>query len=349
MNRANRPQRGLIGACALAVVLGMASIGLGQLPANGGAPVFQVFEVRGDAKWGVGTNLKADSETGWRTVRVGDKYPRETQIRTGLRTKVKLVMVPAKPATIVMVEPLTLASIDELLQRDGKAVTRLGLAYGAIRAGVAEGELRNDLQIRAPVATLSKRGTWGFRLYAERGTGRWEMSLSERGLVEAIQNLTGQRRFITPGQTINQFMSHWIEAVHFTQQLTVHDPFGIKGADLLFNLNNGTGLGVLLFGGNGTIGVLNTVGNFRIEHLDLTPGGQNNNQSSNQNASSLRLSQAIQNRAQNRGPFRRPDGDFGVGFGSVPLGNIQRAFPARIKESPGGYRSLMGSVTPPGK
>ena len=55
-----------------------------------------------------------------------------------------------------------------------------------VRAGVAEGGLKSDFTIDSPVATLSKRGTWNFALYYERETERFEISLLDRGLVEAI-------------------------------------------------------------------------------------------------------------------------------------------------------------------
>jgi hypothetical protein len=113
---------------------------------------YEVVEVRGAAKWGA-LELRPDAEAGWQQVRVGDQYGGGIQIFCGLRSKVKLVQQPANPPTVIMVESMTLASIDELYRRQDEAVARLGLAYGAIRAGVAEGELGSNFQIRSPVAT----------------------------------------------------------------------------------------------------------------------------------------------------------------------------------------------------
>lgn len=278
---------------------------------------FRVLEVRGIAKWGA-LDLDPKSPVGWKRVQVGDEYGAGIQIATNVRSKVKLVMEPATPPTIVMIESMALASIDELAKRDEMALTRLGLAYGAIRAGVAESEVRSDLEIRSPVATLSKRGTWDFRLFVESGTGKFQMSLAERGLLEAIHNATGKRRYVLPGQQINQLMSRWVETASFLRPITVQDLFGLKGTEKIFLQYFGDGLGVITPDGD-PAGVLNRSGTTadKLGGLgDLLNSLQNSNQSSQQ----LQLSQALQNRlGSGPGVISRPDGNFGVGFGNVPV------------------------------
>src|SRR5262249_43555745 len=129
-------------------------------------------------------------------------------------------------------------------------ITRLGLGKGAIRAGVAEGALRSDLEIRSPVATLAKRGTWNFRFYAERGTGQFEISLADRGVIDAIKNATGERRVVLAGQAVGAAMLRWIDTARFITPVNVQDWLGLKGAELTFNVSHQTGLGVLLPGGD---------------------------------------------------------------------------------------------------
>lgn len=292
---------------------------------------FEVIELTGKPRWAkVGVDPKASN--GWSLARIGDRLGGGIQINCPLRSQIKLAMVPATPATVVMLEASTLASIDDLVKGEANAaVVRLGLAYGAFRAGVAEGDVRSDLEIRSPVATLSKRGTWGFRFYVERGTGRWEMSLAERGLVEARNNL-GQSRLIRPGQWVNQFMARWIESVRFNRPVFVQDLYGLKGSDLTFFLTQSDGLGILLPGGN-QLNIFNEAGRGRIPLDRLNLGNlftNNGAQGLSQSTQQLRLYRALADRLRNVGPIRLNDGDFGVGFGFVPI-NLQNN--ARVKQA----------------
>jgi hypothetical protein len=247
-----------------------------------------------------------------------------TEIATSaVRSAMKLIMEPATPETIIMIEQGSLISVDELFgARDpngkGVIVVRLGLAYGAVRAGVAESETRSDMEIRSPVATLAKRGTWDFRFFVESGTGNFQISLAERGLVQAIQNATGQRVTIQPGQFVNQAMSRWIETMRFSRPVNVQDWYGLKGAELVFNLNYQTGLGVVNPGGNVT-NLLNVSTKqaqdllaqlLRQQFGNLLGGGLGGPGTGlTQNPIDLRLF----------GPRRRPEGDFGVGQGAIPV------------------------------
>jgi len=55
--------------------------------------------------------------------------------------------------------------------------------------------------VDSPVATLSKRGTWDFGLFYERGTDRFEIFLLDQGLVDAFSKLTGQHRQVLPQES----------------------------------------------------------------------------------------------------------------------------------------------------
>jgi len=281
---------------------------------------FQVYKVEGKVRASkIGTSQT--TSVGWNNLKAGDQITAGMQVFVPLRSSIQLIQVPNDPPTIVMIESTTLASFDELKMRDGKAVTRLSIARGAIRAGVVEeGSAKSDLEIRSPNATLSKRGTWGFRLWVGPA-GRWEMSLADRGLVEAIQANSNRRRLIYPGQTVNQRMSQWIQTARFNLPVSVQDLYGIKGTDAQFNMLNNSGFGFLLLGTNtqgigakqftaptGGTSVLNA-----IAGQGTTGGGTNQ----------LRLARAIQNRiSQNRTTnrvFNNTGGNFGVGFGTVPI------------------------------
>ncbi|MCG8406553.1 MAG: hypothetical protein MI923_15265 [Phycisphaerales bacterium] len=199
---------------------------------------------------GVDPKLKA----GWRPVKVGDLLIAGEQIRTGMRARVKLVARPATPPTVLMLESGTLMSIDELAKIGGTHKSRIGLRYGAVRAGVAEGQVRSDMEITCPVATLSKKGTDIFRIEYNLN-GRFNMSLSERGrgLLQAIQlemNAKGdllrtRSRFMTPGQFVTQRMLQAIDNVQFDREINVNDIFGLGDQEQVIALLNDRGLGFL--------------------------------------------------------------------------------------------------------
>lgn len=281
---------------------------------------FQVYRLDGKVRAAkVGTD--PTSAKGWNYLKVGDQVSSGMMVDVPLRSSVQFVQQPSDPPTIVMLESSTLASFDEIRRKEGVAFNRLSVARGAIRAGVVEeGSAKSDLEIRSPNATLSKRGTYGFRLWVGPG-GRWEMSLADRGLVEAIQNNNQRRRLIYPGQTVNQRMSQWIQTARFNLPVSVQDLYGLKGADAQFNMLNNSGFGFLLLGTN-TQGIgphqFNSP-NGGTSLLNALGGQGTTGAGTNQ----LRLARAIQNRAtQNRTTnriFNNSGGNFGIGFGSVPI------------------------------
>lgn len=281
-------------------------------PAEGGYRL-KVAEIRGSVRFApVGADPAKDE--GWTPAKEGDLLGSGIQVRTGARSKLKLVMEPATPPTVIMIPYDSLASIDELFKKyepaEGEAVVvRLGLARGAIVGGVAESNIRSDLEIRAPVVTLAKRGTWDFRLFVEPGTGRFEISLADRGLVQAINQLTGQTRLVLTGQAVTQAMLRWVETARFNHPVNIQDWYGLRGAELVFNITNQTGLGVLALNGNGG------------PALDVTRPGATQGLAQT-------LLESLQRQGQNDfirsglirpGSSRRPEGDFGVGQGVLPV------------------------------
>jgi len=233
-------------------------------PAGAGELYYEVIAVQPKVRIApLGTDAVTGTE--WRYVKVGDRLRAGQQISTSLRGAVKLVARPASPPTVILIESGTLLGISELAQLRDTSKARLELRYGAVRAGVAEGQVRSDMEIRCPVATLSKRGTDIFRF--EYLNGRFRMSLSEqgRGMLQALQLQYGSRgnllrsrsRFVTAGQFVTQRMAMAIDNVKFNRNINMNDPFGLLGNDQLFTLLNNHGLAFLLPQGKNLVNMLN--------------------------------------------------------------------------------------------
>jgi len=204
----------------------------------------EVIEVAGRAYWApVGTPVtQADA---WKPVKVGDRYDAGTLIRTSLSSRVVLQFGKEEPYTVVMVERLTLAAIADLYKTQTEKVSKVVLSYGAIRGGVTEGGLRSSFVIDSTVATLTKRGTWDFRMFLERGTGRFEISLADRGLVEAINKLTRQRQTVRTGQYVTEAMRRWVEQARFDRLVPLQDLIGMTGVEVLYKAFHDSGLAAL--------------------------------------------------------------------------------------------------------
>ncbi len=221
-------------------------------PSSDGSLMYEVTAIKGKVKVAnLGTDPKL--KAGWKPVKLGDLLGAGQQVRVPLRGTVKLTMRPATPPTVILIESSTLVGISELELLAGAAKSRVKLAYGAIRAGVAEGTTRSDMEIESPVATLSKRGTDIFRF--EYHDGRFRMSLSEqgRGLIQAIQHRSsafGSRamtrsRYVTPGQWVSHQMIRAIETAQFGRGVNITDAFGLQGGDQFLAQFQGSGLGFL--------------------------------------------------------------------------------------------------------
>ncbi len=228
----------------------------------------------------------------WQDAKVGDTLPAGTQIRTQARSKVVLEF---GDDTVVMIERITLASIDQFHRAADTKVVRLGLGHGAIRAGVAETTLRSDMTIETPTAILSKRGTQDFRMEYTPVTGRFRVSLAGEGLVEALNKLTSRTRSIGPGQYVTQAMIRWIETATFDRFVSMSDVFGMTGAEKSF----------LAFGGEGGQGAADPGGGAGVYGMTGQGGGLGGTPSfTPPSVSPLRP-----------GAIDRPEGNFGTGAG----------------------------------
>lgn len=199
----------------------------------------RVIEVRGDVEV-----APLDSDD-WKPVKLGDQLNELSRLRTGVHSGAKLQMGAEEPFTAVAVDSSTQLIIAEAFRTAEKKRVRLGVGYGQIRAGVAEGGLQSDFTVDSPVATLSKRGTWNFGLAYERGTDRFDVFLLDRGLVQALSKVTGQQREVIPGEKVTQAMLFFLDQAQRDRNVSVNDVLGQTSIDVAFNRLQNDGLGVL--------------------------------------------------------------------------------------------------------
>lgn len=290
---------------------------------DGRAPLAaRVIEVNGDVQ-----HAPMGSRE-WTPCKVDDEYPEKTKIRTGVRSSIKLQIGQEEPYTVMVIESVGLTVLSEAYKTGAVKRVRVGVGYGGVRAGVAEGGLQSDFTIDTPVATLSKRGTWNFGIYYERTTGRFEAFLLDRGLVDVLNKLRGQTRRLQPGQLVTQAMRRWADEAQIRRNVSIVDLFGQGDVDVAFNRIRNDGLGVL-DPGSGNKPLLNLSSQFAQREfgqmlmqniaapIDLTPGGGE------------------------RTPVFRPEGFFGTGRGDelIPvLIDPNNALVKRGLARPGTYR-----------
>lgn len=201
------------------------------------------LEVRGDVQHA------PFGSSDWKPCQVGDEYPQETVIRTGIRSAIQLRLGEEEPHTAILIESASRTIISEAFKTPDTKRVRLGVGYGRVRAGVAEGGLKSEFTIDSPVATLSKRGTWNFGLFYERGTDRFEIFLLDRGLVEALSVPTGERRQVLPREAVTEAMRRWLDEAQIRRNVPIPDLLGQSDIEIVFNRLRLDGLGVLEPGG----------------------------------------------------------------------------------------------------
>ena len=216
---------------------------------------YQVVQIEGKVRVGPDTDTSLNTNgPGWLTPKAGDLLGPGIQIRVPVRGRLKLSATPSDPPTVVLIESMSNISISELAYKNGVATSRVKLGYGAIRAGVVEGATRSDMEIEAPTATLSKKGTDIFRM--EYHDNRFIMSLTDqgRGALQAMQFQSGRfgvPRSVTAGQFVTHNLVRAIENVQFDRTININDQFGLVGNDKLFTLLNDRGGFAFLIPGGG--------------------------------------------------------------------------------------------------
>jgi hypothetical protein len=238
-------------------VLALAIRGALAQPAETSQPVTQpagrtpitarVLEVRGDVK-----HASLES-TDFKLCQVDEEYPEQTVILTGVRSSIKLQVGSDDTYTALVIEPVSRTIISEAYRTADTKRVRIGVGYGKMRAGVAEGGLKSDFTVDCPVATLSKRGTWDFGLFYERDTNRFDIFLLDQGLVDALNKLTGEHRTVLPRELVTQAMRRWADEAQFLKNVPMPDILGQSDIAVAFNELEQSGLRVLNPEGGATV------------------------------------------------------------------------------------------------
>jgi hypothetical protein len=215
-------------------------------PADAVKMVAEVIEVSGDVAWAPAGTSALDTK-GWTPVRPGDRLDPGSLIRTGIKAHVNLRF---GESTYLSIRRMTLASISAAYRSATEETTRIGLGYGAVRGTSSESTVRSDVVIDTPTATLAKKGTRGFEIFVEWGTGGFNIALADEGLVEAIQKFRSGRarsRLLRPGESVNErsIANTWFQQAHFARSSNPFGKVGLTDADAAFAADHPGGLGVL--------------------------------------------------------------------------------------------------------
>lgn len=290
-------------------------------------PIYaRVIEVSGDVRY-----APLDS-TDWKPVELDMQLPAETQIRTGLRSAVKFQIGEQAPFTAMVIESVGKIVLSEAYRAPDKKRVRIGVAYGKVRAGVAEGGLQSDFTVDTPVATLSKRGTWDFGVRFER-PNRFQFFLNDHGLIQILNRITGDIRTLTPGQNVTEAMRQWLTQARFARTVPVPDIFGQGEIDMSFNHIRTGGLGITNLGGGESTFVNLSNRSARNAFSSLVT------QSLRRGNLPLPFNPGTGSGAG--GPIRRPEGFFGTGRGDqlVPVViDATNSLAQRGFAKPGTYR-----------
>ncbi|MBN2447558.1 MAG: hypothetical protein JXO22_12570 [Phycisphaerae bacterium] len=254
-----------------------------------------VIEANGDVQY---AGIDSDD---WKPVTEGLELPEATQVRTGIRSSVKFQIGEEEPYTAMIIESVGKVVLSEAYKTEDTKRVRVGVGYGKIRAGVAEGGLKSDFTVDSPVLTLSKRGTWNFGLAYTRGTDEFEVFLLDRGLIEALNKITMQRRQVLPREAVTQAMRKWLDQAAIARNVAIADILGQSDIDVAFNRLRNDGLGVM-GPGQGSQVLINlsqpsarqSFSNLAQQALPIGTGGQTTPTGTT---------------------FRRPEGYFGTGRG----------------------------------
>lgn len=283
------------------------------VPAGAQAMTAVVVKVAGNVR--AASTVEAGQPPQWQPVKLGDRLAPGTQIRTALRSS---LLLQFGDNAIVKIDRITSATVAQFYQTAQEQRIKLDLGYGTVRAGVAEGTLQSDMTIETPVATLTRRGTWNFGIEYEAVSGRFRIFVEERGIVDAINQVTNQRRIVLAKEYVTQAMIRWIETAKFDRQVRIQDVFGLTAGDSRFETYNGGGLGVVDPGAGADL-------------MNVTRPGAS--------LTAAELASQGQGAGGSRNPFvpgpitpgvlNRPEGNFGTGGAVLPSDLIKRQAPPR--------------------
>ena len=246
----------------------------------------------------------------FKPVRVGDRLPAGSVIRTGLRSKLVLTF---GDNTVVLIDRVTLASIDRFVRQGDTQHLQLGLGHGLIRATTVETTLRSEMTIASPVATLSKRGTLDFGMRYLSGSNRYTVWLNDKGLVEAFDQRHQHHRSIQPGQYMTQAMLRWIEQLSLDRAVPVIDSWGLTDFERFSDASsNDRSAGVSNVGA----GAGNFLAPFNASHSASVANSGGAAAGGLPPSTASNILQALGNQNRPGGlQVVRPEGNFGIGQG----------------------------------
>lgn len=312
--RSDKTYKGFVLTMLVAAIAFAQSVGQTSQPATGKTNIkAKAIEVNGSVEW---TPI---GSTEWKPVKLNDEFNEQTIFRTGAKSSLKLQIGEEAPYSCMLIDAVGKSVLSEAWKDSDTKRVRVGVAYGKVRAGVAEGGLKSDFTVDSADATLSKKGTWGFELFYSRD-GQFEIGLTDFGLVEAFSKVSGERRDVLPGQRVTEVMRRWLDQAQF-KNVPVADVLGQSDIEVAFNRLDSEGLGVT------------GVGSGRAVLVDL----------SNTNARN-QFSQIAQQALQNAPPLvipptqvqtLRSEGFFGTGRGDQLISfivdsrrdNLKQIFP----------------------
>ncbi len=213
-------------------------------PANGRQPLVAIaIEVNGDVSF---APLDPNGAVGeFAPLEVDQELSELTVVRTGVLSSAKFQFGREEPYSAAVLDSASELTLSEINKDNTSKRVRLGLSYGQVRAGVAEGGLQSDFTIDSPIASLSKEGTWDFYMSYEQYTQRFEIGLLEFGLVKALNRATGQSRRVLPQQYVTNTLRLWLDQADRRSAVAINDMLGQSDIEIAYNRLQNDGLGVI--------------------------------------------------------------------------------------------------------
>lgn len=156
-----------------------------------------ILAVTGNVQW------RPAPDGDWRKAEVGATVPEGGAFRTGLRSAVQARIGSGQVFTI---DRLGIVTLEQMINAAGTDQTRIGIENGRILFNITATEFANDVQIRAPDATLAVRGTFGglevaigfatlaYGLLGNDGQFTVEFIRGREGLPGAMQQISAKRK-----------------------------------------------------------------------------------------------------------------------------------------------------------
>jgi len=148
----------------------------------------------------------------WRSAAVGGIIGKDMVISTGIRS----TAVVSLGASTLTVRPMTILTLEELVQSDGTEEAVLFLRTGRVRADVTPPSgMKADFTVKSPTTTASVRGTSfefdGRRLSVQSGrvrlSNRSGQKVNVRSGQRSYSDAGGQYRLVTPFEAEKTYLN----------------------------------------------------------------------------------------------------------------------------------------------